>query len=65
MFSLGEEGERRGVCGVSVGKPNERRPLEDLALDGRMILEWIVKKSSWMAWTVLIWLGIRESCGLL
>jgi len=37
-------GDRRGVCKVLVGKPNGKRPFEDLGIDGRVILKWIFKK---------------------
>jgi hypothetical protein len=47
----------------SYGRETERA-LEDLGLDGRMILELILKKSNWMAWTGLIWLRTGESGGL-
>jgi len=36
----GGRGERRGPCGVTVGK--RKRSLEDLGLDGRMVLEYIL-----------------------
>jgi hypothetical protein len=37
-------GERRGAYRILVGKPEEKFHLEDLRLDGRIILKWIFKK---------------------
>jgi len=37
-------GERRGVYGVWVGKPEEERPLGRLDVDGRITLRWIFRK---------------------
>jgi hypothetical protein len=43
------------------GKLKERENLEDLGLDGRLILEWIKRER---AWTIDVWLGIstNEDC---
>jgi hypothetical protein len=37
-------GEGRGVYRILVGKPEGTRPLGDPAVDGRIILRWIVRK---------------------
>jgi hypothetical protein len=37
----------------------ERGHLEFLGVDGRVILEWIVNKSNWRAWTELNRLRIQ------
>jgi hypothetical protein len=37
-------GERRGAYKDLVGKPEGKRPLEDLDVDGRLILKLVFKK---------------------
>jgi hypothetical protein len=41
-----------------VGRPEGKRPLEDLGVDGRTILKWKFEKWDWEAWAGLIWLMI-------
>jgi len=43
----------------------ERDHLDDLSLDGNIILKRIFKKSLWMAWTVFVWFWIGSSGGLM
>ena len=42
-----------------------RDNLEDLSVDGRIIINWIVKKSDKWTWTGLIWLRTGIGGGLL
>jgi len=37
-------GERRGVYRVLVGKPEGKNRLEDLGVDGMIVLKWIFMK---------------------
>ena len=46
-------GEERGVYRVLVGKPEGKRPLGDLGVDGWTILGWISRR-----WDVSIWAGL-------
>jgi hypothetical protein len=47
-------GTREVRTGVLVGKPKERDHLEDLNIDGRIILKCIFKKWDGEAWTRLL-----------
>jgi hypothetical protein len=51
-------GDRTGVYRVWSIVLKGRDHLDDLDLDGRMILKFIFKKWDEGAWTGLIWLGI-------
>ena len=51
-------GERRGVYGVLVGKPEYKRPLGRPGVDGRLILRWIFRKWDVEVWTGSSWLRI-------
>jgi len=42
-----------------------RHHSEDLGVDGRIILEWILGKQDRKIWIALIWFRIRTSGGLL
>jgi hypothetical protein len=37
-------GEKRNACRILVGKPEGKRPLEDLDVGRRIILEWILER---------------------
>jgi hypothetical protein len=58
-------GERRSAYMILVGKPEERDHLEDLCVDGRIILKRILKKWDGRIWTGFIWLRIETGRGLL
>jgi hypothetical protein len=51
-------GDRRCTGRVLAGKPYVKIYLEDLGVDGKIILKWILKKWNWEASTGLIWLRI-------
>jgi hypothetical protein len=53
-------GEEKCEGGLGGGDLREKDHLEDLGIDGRIILSWIFKKLCREAWTGLIWLWGRE-----
>jgi len=52
-------GERRGVYKVLVEKPEEKRPLGDPGVDGKIMLRWIFRKWNLGVWTRsnCVWTG--------
>jgi len=56
-------GKRRGVYRLLVGKPEGKRPLGNIGVDGRIILRWIFMKWSVRVWTKLSWLRIGAGGG--
>jgi hypothetical protein len=48
-----------------VGKPETKKHLEDLEVDGWTILKWILKREGGKVWTGLIRLRIATGCELL
>jgi hypothetical protein len=57
--------EERCAFRVSVRELRKREHFEDLGLDGRTFLRWILKKWTGEAWTGFIWLGTQTGGGLL
>jgi hypothetical protein len=44
-------GEIRNAYNILVGKPEGKNHLEDLDVDGKIILEWILRKQGGRVWT--------------
>jgi hypothetical protein len=57
-------GENISVYKVFVGKVEQRDYLEDIDMDGNILLEWILKEQDCRAWIGLIWLRIGTFSGL-
>jgi hypothetical protein len=57
-------GENRNAYRILVGKPEEKRPLEDLDVGGRIILRWVLERQDGVVWTGLMWLRIGTNGGL-
>jgi hypothetical protein len=58
-------GEVRNAHNILVGNMKGRDYVEDLSIDGRIILEWVFRKWGGKVWTGCIWLAIGTSGGLL
>jgi hypothetical protein len=50
---------------ILVRKPEKKRPLGNLYINGRIILEWIINKLGARMQTEFIWLRAESSCGFL
>jgi hypothetical protein len=58
-------GELRNTYKFLVGKHKGRDYSEDLSVDGRIILDWILGKQDENMWTKFIWLRIGTGGELL
>ena len=55
-------GGKREVCtGFWSGNVKERGRFQDLGVDGRSVLKWVVKQSDGRLWTELNWLKVGTS----
>jgi len=57
--------DMRNDCNTESGKPGVKGHLEDVGVDGKIILERILGKYGGKVWTGCIWLRIGTSGGLL
>jgi hypothetical protein len=57
-------GEARNAYNILVGNLKDRGHLEDLNVDRRIILEWILETQDGKLWTGFIWVRIETSSGL-
>jgi len=58
-------GEERGVYRVFLGKPEGKRALGDLDVDGWILLGWISRRWDVVVWTGLGWPRIETDDGRL
>jgi hypothetical protein len=58
-------GEMRNAYKILVGKPAGKSYSEDLDVDGRIVLEWVLWKQGGKVCTGFIWLRIGACGGLL
>jgi hypothetical protein len=54
-YEIAHMGEKRCACSVLGVKHEEKRQLQDLGVDGRIILQWICRNNmlgtDWIYWT--------------
>jgi len=58
-------GERRGIYRITLGKPEGKNHLDDLGVDGWIILGWISRRWDVCIWTGLSWPRIETGGGRL
>jgi hypothetical protein len=51
----------RNASKILVGKPEGKRPVGRLGVDGKIKLEWVLGKWDGKLWSGCIWLRIRTS----
>jgi hypothetical protein len=54
----------RCVQDIGTGNLREKAHLENLGVDGKIILKWLFKKWDGELWTGLIWLRVKTSGGV-
>jgi hypothetical protein len=57
---IAQMGRRKVHTGFRWGNLRERDYLEDLSIDGKIMLEWIFKKWNWEKWCEFTWLRIGQ-----
>jgi hypothetical protein len=62
VWACGTNGTRVDAYRVLVGRLERKKNLEDLGIDGWMILKYNFKKWDGKAWTgsIWLWIGTRE-----
>jgi hypothetical protein len=43
-WSIAYVGEMRNACTILDGKPEDKKHLEDIVIDGRILLQWFLRK---------------------
>jgi hypothetical protein len=54
-------GKKRNVYNIVVGNLKGRDNLEDLDVNGRLILKWNIREIDLRVWAVFIWLTVWTS----
>jgi hypothetical protein len=54
-------GNMKNAYKILIGKPEQKRPAEDLGIEGKVTLQLILGKQGGKMWTGIIWLRIGTS----